>query len=89
MATTSIDFSTAEKALDILDDLVERQREKVRECARRLHPGITDEQLRTVQDYPAICSDPGFQFEDGQLAGYIAARIALKAQLIGGVLKQA
>jgi hypothetical protein len=88
MATTTIDFSTAERALDILDELMEQQRAKVRECARRLHPGLTDDDFRIIHTFPAVCNDPVFQYEDGRLAGYTAAKIALKAQLIGGTLKQ-
>jgi hypothetical protein len=88
MASTEIDFSTADRALEILDELVERQRRTVLQCARRLRPELTEEDLRNVQAFPDVCSDPRYQYEDGQLAGYVAARIALRAQLIGGTLKQ-
>ena len=87
MASTTIDLTTAERALEILQQLMERQREKVRAYARSLRPGLTEEEFRNIRAFPAICGDPGFQYEDGQLAGYVAAQIALKAQLIGGTLK--
>jgi hypothetical protein len=87
MATTDIDLRTAELALAVLDELIEYQRRRVKEHANRLHPGLTDEDIRNVHDFPKVYNDPQFQFEDGQLAGYVAARIALKARLVGGTLR--
>jgi len=88
MATTDIDLRTAEMALAVLDELTEYQRKKVKALANRIHPGLTDEDIRNIHDFPKVYNDPLFQFEDGQLAGYVAAKIALKARLIGGTLQQ-
>ena len=87
MATTDIDLRTAEMALAVLDELTEYQRRKVKALANRIHPGLTDEDIRNIHDFPKVYNDPLFQFEDGQLAGYVAAKIALKARLIGGTLQ--
>ena len=87
MATTDIDLRTAEMALAVLDELTEYQRKKVKALANRIHPGLTDEDIRNIHDFPKVYNDPLFQFEDGQLAGYVAAKIALKARLIGGTLQ--
>jgi len=74
-------------ALAVLDELTEYQRKKVKALANRIHPGLTDEDIRNIHDFPKVYNDPLFQFEDGQLAGYVAAKIALKARLIGGTLQ--
>ncbi len=86
MATTHIDLRTAEMALSVLDELIEYQRKKVKELANRIQPGLTDEDIRNIHDFPKVYNDPMFQFEDGQLAGFVAAQIALKARLLGGTL---
>ena len=84
MATTDIDARTAELALAVLDERIEAQRRKVLDAARRLHPGFAESDLRRVQEFPNVFRDPAFRFEDGQLAAYVAAKIALKARLAGG-----
>jgi hypothetical protein len=86
MATTDLDLDTAVDALQVLEELIERQRRKVRELACRIRPGLTDEQLRNVQAIPEVQSDPTFQFEQGLLAGLVGARIALESRLTGGAL---
>jgi hypothetical protein len=86
MATTDLDRKTAEQALAVLDELITYQKKKVLALAQRIRPGLTDEDLRNVHDFPDVHGDPFFQFEDGQLSGFVAARIALKARLVGGTL---
>jgi hypothetical protein len=88
MATTDLDLRTAQRALAVLDELIEYQRKRVKDHANALHPGLTDEDIRNIHDFPKVYNDPGFQFEDGQLAGYVAAKIALKSRLIGGTLRE-
>jgi hypothetical protein len=83
MATTEIDDATAEQALRILDELIERQRRQVVETARRLRPGLTDADLGRIDEFPEVLRDPFFQAEDGKLAGLVAAKIALGARLAG------
>jgi len=86
MATTDVDLDTALKALRLLDELVEQQWEKVRALARRIHPGLTDADLRDVREFRDVHGDPAFQFEEGQLAGLVAAQLGLKGRLLGGAL---
>jgi hypothetical protein len=88
MATTTLDPATAQQALDVLDELIRYQTERVLGLARRIRPGLTEEDLRNVHDFPDVYGDPLFQFEDGQLAGHVAAKIALKARLVGGTLPE-
>lgn len=86
MASTYLDPFTAQQALQVLEELVQYQRKRVRELAQRIHPGLTDEDIRNIHDFPKVYEDPIFQFEDGQLAGFVAAQIALKSRLVGGTL---
>ncbi len=87
MASTDLDPATVVRALEIMEGLIEYQKRKVLELAQRIHPGLTEEDVRNIHDYPDVYADPIFQFEDGQLAGFVAARIALKARLLGGTLQ--
>jgi hypothetical protein len=86
MAHTDLDPATAIRALEVVEELVAYQQKKVLLLAQRIHPGLTEEDVRNIHDYPDVYGDPIFQFEDGQLAGFVAARIALKARLLGGTL---
>jgi hypothetical protein len=86
MAHTDLDRATAARALAVMDELVAYQKRKVLDLARRIHPGLTEEDVRNIHDCPDVYGDPIFQFEDGQLAGFVAAHIALKARLLGGTL---
>ena len=86
MASCDLDPATVLRALEVVEELVTYQRRKVLELAQRIHPGLTEEDIRNIHDHPDVYADPIFQFEDGQLAGFVAARIALKARLLGGTL---
>lgn len=86
MAHTDLDPATVIRAMEVVEELVTYQKRKVLELAQRIHPGLTEEDVRNIHDYPDVYGDPIFQFEDGQLAGFVAAQIALKARLLGGTL---
>jgi len=86
MAHTDLDPATVIRAMEVVEELVSYQKRKVLELAQRIHPGLTEEDVRNIHDYPDVYGDPIFQFEDGQLAGFVAAQIALKARLLGGTL---
>ena len=88
MASANVGLDTAMLALSLLDEMVQHQRKKVREVARRIHPGLTDEDVRNIHDFPDVYQDPTFQFEGGQLAGFVAAHIAIKARLLGAAFAQ-
>ena len=60
--------------------LEEYQLGRVRALAQRLRPGLTAEDLQSPHDFPEL-DDPDWHFEDGQLAGIKAARIALARSL--------
>lgn len=62
-----------------LDALEAHQRRRVAALAERLRPGLTSEDLQSPHDFPEL-DDKDWHFEDGQLAGIQAARMALAAR---------
>ena len=66
----------------LMTELVEYQEKKVLEMARRIHPGITAEDIRNPHDFPDLRDNPQWNFEDGILSGYKSAHIALRAKII-------
>lgn len=71
--------------LDELDrlfqELIRQQHAKVGLLARRHNPRFTDDDLEQPHDYPELVNDPAWQYEDGILAGYRSAHMAVRAQL--------
>ena len=64
-----------------LQEMIEFQREKLLKLAREILPDLTPEDLRNPQDFPELIKDPLFNYEDGLLAGYLAAQIAMRSRL--------
>ena len=64
---------------DLLQRMVEHQEEKVLSLARRLRPGLTSEDVRNAHDFREL-DDSDFHYEDGLLAGLLAAQTALRAR---------
>jgi hypothetical protein len=62
---------------DLLEEMIVQQRRKVLELGRRWVPHATDEDLRNAEDFAILKDKPIFHFEDGILAGLIAAQMAL------------
>ena len=69
-------------------EMIELQEGKVLEIARSVEPQVTRDDLWNACNHPKLDQDPYFQYEDGHLAGLMAARIAtaawLKEQLKAG-----
>jgi hypothetical protein len=70
-----------ENVLALLDELIQQQRSKVLATARRAVPHLTAEDVLNPQDFPDLAAFPEFHYEDGILAGYIAAQMAIRARL--------
>jgi hypothetical protein len=66
---------TIERELERMED---SQRKKVLELARRIHPGLTAEDIRNPHDFPDL-DDPDWHFEDGILTGIQSVQIVLRA----------
>ncbi len=67
--------------VELLEEMIVRQREKVLVVARRVEPTATFDDTLQPHDNPKISGNPIFQYEDGLLAGLIAAQMAIRARL--------
>lgn len=61
--------------------MVEQQQTKVAKLAKALLPNCTWEEVMNPDSIPELHNDPYFNYEDGILAGTIAAQIAVRAEL--------
>jgi hypothetical protein len=72
---------------DEMERLIASQRGRVAKRAQTLVPGCTWEEMMNPDGVPALQSDALFNYEDGQLAGLISAQVALRASVVGPVLR--
>lgn len=63
----------------LLDELVEGQKKKLLSDGRRIVPTLTPEDMLQPNDYPELENDPHFRYEEGMLAGLLAAQTACRA----------
>jgi hypothetical protein len=70
-----------ESAAALLDQMISQQEAKVLTLGRKWVPFATAEDLRNAEDFAILKDKPIFHFEDGILAGLIAANTALKAEI--------
>jgi hypothetical protein len=73
MSRTPIDEAIAE-----LDRVIAQQRERCLELARRLRPGLTADDISQPHDYPELVANWHWNYEDGMLAGLVAAQLTLR-----------
>ncbi len=73
--------SLAQEFEEVLEGLVRHQRGRVLAEARRLDPRLTADDVLQPDDCPALSRDPHWNYEDGVLAGLLAAQIALRAHV--------
>jgi hypothetical protein len=78
----AMDSGRLQQEIDrLFAEMVELQERKVLEIARAIEPRLTRDDLWNAFNHPKLDSDPYFQYEDGHLAGLMAARIAVIAAL--------
>ena len=71
-----------EREIDaVLSGAIDAQRRRVLELGRAIDPHVTPEDLQNPQDLPAIVGDPRWNYEDGILAGWLSAQMAVRAHL--------
>lgn len=63
-------------------EMIEQQERKVLEMGRRIHPGLTAEDIRNPHDFPDLVASGEWNFEDGILSGLKSAHIAIRAKLL-------
>jgi hypothetical protein len=79
----SSSHETIREQLDrLFEEMVTHQRKKLLAIAREHYPAIGSDDLLNPHDFGKLEADARFQFEDGMLAGYIAAQMAVRAELV-------
>ncbi|MCE9666186.1 hypothetical protein LY474_00015 [Myxococcus stipitatus] len=81
--TEELAHSMLELAGPLFERMISQQQAKVLRLAREAVPNITPEEVRNPHDFPQLKEHPTFEFEDGLLAGLIAAQMALRAEIKG------
>jgi hypothetical protein len=69
----------------LLAGLIAQQEMKLAAYASRINPRLTADDLRQPHDFPELARDPGFNYEDGILAGLRSVEAALRAADTCGV----
>lgn len=72
---------TIERVQSLLQELIDYQRARLLKHARQLNPRLTEDDIAQPHDFPELASSPEWNYEDGILAGYLAAQTALRAEL--------
>lgn len=65
----------------VFAELILHQKKRVLEHARRLNDRLTEDDIQQPQDFAELWGSPEWQYEDGILAGYVAAQMAVRARL--------
>jgi hypothetical protein len=65
---------------ELFDEMIEQQKKALLILAEEIQPGLTDDDLLQPNDFPRLESHPGFRYEEGILAGLLAARMAAVAK---------
>lgn len=87
--TAELTGAQAQLVEDRLEGLLERmivhQRARVLKQAQELNPRLTSEDVLQPHDYAELRESAPWNYEDGVLAGLMAAQIAVRAELRRGV----
>lgn len=63
-----------------LEELISYQSSRLLKEGQRLIPNLTTDDILQPNDFPTLERDPEFRYEEGILAGILAARAALNGQ---------
>jgi hypothetical protein len=63
----------------MFDELIALQRKKVLNCALRIIPHLTEDDILQPNDFPELEMNPHFRYEEGVLEGLLTARMAYLA----------
>ena len=65
----------------LLDQMITAQRAKVLRLAREAVPNVGLDDILNPHDFPELKAHPTFEYEDGLLAGLMAAQVAIRAEV--------
>ena len=63
-------------------EMIAQQEGKFLEMARRIHPGLTSENIRNPNDFADLPASGEWNFEDGNIAEYKSAHLALQCRML-------
>ncbi|MBF0492657.1 MAG: hypothetical protein HQM15_07750 [Deltaproteobacteria bacterium] len=69
----------SQEADKILEEMIDLQRKKIRRVADELGVHLTGEDILNAHDFPQLIRSSRFNFEDGYLAGLLAAQMAFRS----------
>jgi hypothetical protein len=64
----------------MFDELIALQRKKVLNCALRILPHLTEDDILQPNDFPQLEMNPHFRYEEGVLEGLMTAQMAYRQQ---------
>jgi hypothetical protein len=64
----------------MFDELITLQRKKVLNCALRIVPHLTEDDILQPNDFPQLEMNPHFRYEEGVLEGLMTAQMAYRQQ---------
>jgi len=67
----------------MFDELITLQRKKVLNCALRILPHLTEDDILQPNDFPELEMNPHFRYEEGVLEGLMTARMTYLAYVKG------
>ena len=70
-----------------LAQMIDHQQRRVLRLAQELNPRLTSEDVLQPHDYPDLRGSAPWNYEDGVLAGLMAAQIAMRAALRQGACR--
>ena len=71
-----------ERLEELFGELITQQQKKVLDLARERLPHLTADDILNPDDFPALMSDPIFNYEEGLATGIMAAHVAIRARLL-------
>jgi hypothetical protein len=74
-------LDTSAELEKLFEELIGQQRKRVLEHARRLNPQLTEDDVQQPHDFPELAGSAEWNYEDGVLAGYCAAQMAVRVKL--------
>lgn len=63
----------------LLEQIIQSQRKTLLQCARRIVPYATSDDILQPNDFPELENHPYFRYEEGVLAGLQSAQMAIRA----------
>lgn len=69
----------------LLDQMIQDQQKNLLQCAQRIVPYATSDDILQPNDFPALENHPYFRYEEGLLAGLQSAQMAIRASTLSSL----